>query len=216
MSSSLKKPSGFFHRFDQNVPTICLSHSLTVLSKYTQQFAQNLFNHIPIGFFESLWSNWTKLRVSFESFQMNLPDMFWANCWIYFERTLNGWLRHMVGTFWSNLWNKPLGFFKKNPHVLWQVLLKLTHNLPTDPVKIKVVSIENFPTMDPLCWVWVNCLKTLNKLSMYPTGKTLSVPSDSGQLTGWGLVTTSQRTRTLWNTCRALEQRSHGAWWHSS
>ena len=45
MNSSFKKPSGFFHKFDQDVPTICLSHSLRVLSEYTQQFTQNILNH---------------------------------------------------------------------------------------------------------------------------------------------------------------------------
>jgi len=35
ISHSLKKPSGFFDNFVLNVPTICLSHSLRVLSKIT-------------------------------------------------------------------------------------------------------------------------------------------------------------------------------------
>ena len=151
MGSSLKKPSGFFHRFDQNVPTICLSHSLTVLSKYTQQFTQNIFNNIPIGFFESSWSNWTQLRVSFEYVQMNLPDMFWANCWVCFERTLNEWLRHMVGTFWSNLWKKPLGFFKEEPMGSLMGSFK-TYSQPTHWSHQDQIDgyIENLPTIYPL------------------------------------------------------------------
>ena len=32
LSHSLKKPSGFFHKLVQNMPTICLSHSSKVLS----------------------------------------------------------------------------------------------------------------------------------------------------------------------------------------
>ena len=37
--------------------------------------------------------------------------------------------------------------------------------------------IENLPTIYPLGKVWVNCLKTLNKLSMCLPGKTPSAPS---------------------------------------
>ena len=43
--------------------------------------------------------------------------------------------------------------------------------------------IENLPTIK----VWVNCLKTLNKLSMYLPGKTPSAPSD------WGISAKPQK-----------------------
>jgi len=43
----VNEPRGFFHNFDQNVPTMCLSHLLRVLSKNTQKYALN----VPSGFF---------------------------------------------------------------------------------------------------------------------------------------------------------------------
>jgi len=50
MGSSLKKPGGFFHKFDQNVPTTCLSHSLRVLLKNTSDLPKTYlagsFKHI--------------------------------------------------------------------------------------------------------------------------------------------------------------------------
>jgi len=108
--------------------------------------------------------------------------MFWANHWVFFERTLNEWLRHMVGTFWSNLWKKPPGFFKAEPMGSlmgsFKTYSQLTHWSHQDQID---GYIENFPTIYLLGKVWVNCLKTLNKLSMYPPGKTPSAPSEIHQ-----------------------------------
>ena len=38
MGYSLKEPTSFFHKLDQNVPPLYSSHSLRVLSKCTQKF----------------------------------------------------------------------------------------------------------------------------------------------------------------------------------
>jgi len=55
----VNEPTGFFHNFDQNVPTMCLSHSLRVLSKNAHKYAHN----VPVGSFQrthnklSMWFN---------------------------------------------------------------------------------------------------------------------------------------------------------------
>ena len=151
MGSSLKKPCGFFHKFDQNVPTICLSHSLRVLSKHTQQFAQNISGRFT----------WTYSK---ETLNLVQPDhelsknpisiwlsMFWVDGWVYFERTLNEWLRHIVGTFWSNLWKKLLGFFKEEPMGSlmgsFKTYSQLTHWSHQDQID---GCVENLPTIYPL------------------------------------------------------------------
>jgi len=52
---------------------------------------------------------------------------------------------------------------------------KLTHRSHQDQ---SGEYIENLLTIYPLGKVWVNCSKTLNKLSMYLSGKTPSAPSE--------------------------------------
>jgi len=155
MGSSLKKPGGFFHKFDQNVPTICLSHSLRVLSKNTQWFAQNI-----LGRFIQTYSKETRNLVQFYHKLSKNPlsiwlGTVWADCWVFCERSFDEWLRHMMGTFWSNYQRTHWVFSNKSPHrVLWWVLLKLTHHLPTDPIKIKVVStLRIYPPFTH----WVKC-----------------------------------------------------------
>jgi len=140
--------------------------------------------------------------------------MFWANCWVFFERTLNEWLRYIVGTFWSNLWKNPLGFFKEelmgSLMGSFKTYSQLTHWSHQDQ---SGEYIENLLTIYPLGKVWVNRLKTLNKLSMYLPGKTPSAPSDRRR----GFVETHRdlhlagqrcvrlRRSTLWGNQRAWE-----------
>ena len=65
---------------------MCLSHALWVLSKSTHQFDHNVPSHIPNGFFESLWENWTKLRILFDYIEINPLGTFWSDWWVLFER----------------------------------------------------------------------------------------------------------------------------------
>ena len=92
----LNEPPGFFDNFVQNLPTICLSHSLRVLSKNAQKFDHNVLNHILNEFFEK-----------------NPPGILWSNIWAFCERTLNEWLRKIVGEFWTKLSKNPGGSFRK-------------------------------------------------------------------------------------------------------
>ena len=107
--------------------------------------------------------------------------MFWANWWVFLkELSMSG-----SGIWWAhfdqicernhqafskrNSWNSLMGSFK--------TYSQLTHWSHQDQ---SGEYIENLPTFYPLGKVWVNCLKTLNKLSMYPPGNTPSTPSESG------------------------------------
>ena len=150
--NSLKEPTGFFENFIQKVPIMCLSHSVWVLSKSTHQFDHNVPNHIPNGFFESLWENWTKLKILFDYIEINPVGTFWSDWWVLFERTHTEWLRHMMGTFWMKFSKNPLGSFKELPggyfggH-FWKI-----------------------PTPYPLGKSWANCFRTLYVLSMDPLG----------------------------------------------
>ena len=40
-------------------------------------------------------------------------SILWLYLWVNYERTLDEWLRHIVGILWTNLWKKPKGFFKQ-------------------------------------------------------------------------------------------------------
>ena len=102
---------------------------LTVGSfKKYHQFDHNIPNHIPNGFFESLWENWTKLRTLFDYTEINPVGTFWSDWWVLFERTHTEWLRHMMGTFWMK--------FSKSY-----------------PVGTLVGTVEKYPPLT--CWVKV-------------------------------------------------------------
>ena len=142
---------------------MCLSHSQRVLSKSTHQLDYNVPNHIPNGFFESLWENWTKLRILFDYIEINLLGTFWSDWWVLLERTLCKWLRHMVGTFWMKFSKNPLGSFKELPSgyfggYFWKILT------PYPPGKS-----------------WVNCFRTHHVLSMDPLGNWPLAPSGDRQ-----------------------------------
>ena len=67
----VKEIPGFFHDFVCNVPNVCLSHSLRVLSKSAQWCGHKVFSHISNGFFGSLLWNSTKLRIHCEYIKKN-------------------------------------------------------------------------------------------------------------------------------------------------
>jgi hypothetical protein len=98
--------------------------------------------------------------------------------WAHFERTLNEWPRFVVGSLRTScertlgalskgcLLGILTGSFRTNP--------KFTHGAHHDQnggYVLKELSIC------PLGIKWVNCLKTLNKLTMCLPGKTPSAPS---------------------------------------
>ena len=92
----VKELPGFFHDFVYNVSSICLSHSLRVLSKSVQWCGHKVFNPTLNHFFESLLWNSVILRIYCEYIKKNHPGKFWSHNWVLFERTLNEWLRCIV------------------------------------------------------------------------------------------------------------------------
>ena len=80
-----------------NVPIKNLSHLLRVLSKSTPPCYHNVLNHILNGFFESLW--WNESHVEFFVGSLEKLVGYVVITWkSTFERTLNKWLRFLMGT----------------------------------------------------------------------------------------------------------------------
>ena len=111
----LSKTDGFFHNLLSNVPITNLSHSLRVLSKSTHSYDHN----VPSGFF---WKNsWRNLNVAqfYHKLSKNSLSIWlitlWSDQWVLFERTLNEWLRFVMGTLESKLWKNPWVSLKKYP-----------------------------------------------------------------------------------------------------
>jgi len=74
-----------------------------------------LFQSIPsylITIYSMIYSM-SSLRICCEFFEKSPLDTLWAHFWVFFERTLNEWLRSIVGIFWSKLWKNPGSSFKK-------------------------------------------------------------------------------------------------------
>jgi hypothetical protein len=102
-----------------------------------------------------------------------------ATLWAHFERTLNKWLRFVTGPFRTNC-ERTLEVLSKG--CLMGILTssfrphpKLTHRAHCDQSGEQVLKELS---ICPLGIRWVNCLKTLNKLTMCLPGKTPSVPSE--------------------------------------
>ena len=72
-----------------------------------------ILTHMLSEFIESLWWNWTKLRVYYEYIVKNPMGMLLSIFWVNYERTFDEWLRYIVGIFWTNLWKKPKGLFQR-------------------------------------------------------------------------------------------------------
>ena len=143
-----KKPWGFFHKFTQNAPKLCLSHSLRVLSKNASKYIHN----VPTRFI-SIYSKETLNGVQFyQKLLINSLDMqlsiFWIYLGVFFERTLNEWLRYSLDTFWVNLWKEPQGFFLKMFSMCplikvrsnWWAHFECVLNVPTGLIEIKMMS----------------------------------------------------------------------------
>ena len=192
VSHSLKKPSGFFHKFVQNVPTISLSHSSRVLSKSTHWCDHN----IPTEFF-SKNSQRTQHVAQFHHELSKNPlgvwlSTLWSHQWVLYERTLDEWLRFLMGTLWSELWKKPEGSFTKYPlGTVWCELWKKSRVPFTKcPLGSWVGTFQKYSPctqwvkweqIDGFFWKilgmypvgigWANCFRNHNELTMYPLGK---------------------------------------------
>jgi len=103
----VKELTGFSHRLDQNLPSMCLSHSSRALSKITQECDHNLLNYMLSEFFESLLCNW----VNWELIENTSKRTQWVCSWAY------------SGQFMK----EPCGFFHKIPS--GQILIKFMKEL---------------------------------------------------------------------------------------
>ena len=155
------------------MPTTNLSHSSGVLSKFTQRYAHNKLNHIPNEFIESLWWNWTKLRVFFEFIEKNPVGILLSLFWMISERTLNEWLRVCCGHILIKIVKEPLGFFQPKPsgHVLIKILKEPLGFFQTKPSGFVAEFFLKMPSIKPVGLSQVYCLKNQKKLSIYLVGK---------------------------------------------
>jgi len=138
----------FFHKIPTNMTTICLVGSF--------QRTHNKLSKNPL----SMWLS-----------------ILWSNCWVFYERTLNEWLRHIVGKFWSKLSKNPRGSFKGylmgNLAGFFWKNSQLTYQSKWDQSGEQVLKEL---TTYPLGKVGANWSQTLNKLSICLPGKTPSAP----------------------------------------
>ena len=194
-----KKPWGFFHEFAQNAPKIYLSHSLRVLLKNAPKFVHN----VPTGFIPMFWKKTLNVVQFHQKFTINSVGMWlstlWTYCRAFFERTLNEWLRYILGAFCANLWKKPQGFFENafnvptdQNKIKLMVYFEFVLNVPSGLIEIKTMGIFWMCLAGILLGFFLdvfkfyslgilqaNCLKTLKKLSMCLPGKQGSAPSVS-------------------------------------
>jgi len=101
--------SQFWSKCTHNVPEPLIESSfkeyLKICPQYTQSYTQWVLWEfvVKLNHIESL------LGVLWKEPTGHIVCIFW----VFFERTLNEWLRHIVGTFWSKLWKNPVGSFTK-------------------------------------------------------------------------------------------------------
>ena len=146
MGYSLKEPTSFFHKLDQNVPPLYLNHSLSSFKMYPEIWSSCAQPYTQWV----LWEFVVKLN--------QIESLFWILLneppGYILKELLMEWLRHRVGTFLSHYERTHRVLLRVTSWVLWWVLLKPTNHLPTDPIKIKVVS--KLRTCPPFA-LWVKC-----------------------------------------------------------
>jgi len=111
--------------------------------EFFQNVLRDLLKTYPVGSFKtfqkklSIWLNFTT----------NSQRTHWVNGWVQYGQIAGYFVKEVMvsgsGTWWAHfdqIIKEPTGYFQTRAHrVLWWVLLKLTHHLPSDPIKIKVV-----------------------------------------------------------------------------
>ena len=173
MSSSLKEPGDFFHKFDQDVPTFAWA---------TQwEFFQKIPNNLPKTYLAGSFKHFQKKLSIWFNFTMNSQKTHWVYGWVCYGQSAGYFLKELSmsgsGIWWAhfdqiyewnhqpfskrNSWNSLMGSFKT-----YSQLTYWSHQDQSGEY------IENLPTFYPLGKLRVNCLKTLNKLSMCLPGNT--------------------------------------------
>ena len=152
MGHSLKEPTGFFHNFERNVPTTCLSHSSRVLSKNAQQL---------ITLYSAIYSMSSlrvcgKIEPHWEFVVSSLKKTHWAHCGCIIEYSLKELLMSGSGKLWvhfaQNCERTQWVLSKSGSWVCCWFFFERTLNLPTDHIEIKVVSIF-WKNSEFTCWV---------------------------------------------------------------
>jgi len=121
-----------------------------------------------------------KIEPHWEFVVSSLKRTHWAHCGHTFGYFLKELSMSGSGTLWVH--------FDQNSQntcwVIWWAHFEFDLNVPTNHIEIKVVSkfLKKLSTY-LLAKVWVNSLKTLNKLTMYLPGMTPSAPSGNGSCT---------------------------------
>ena len=98
------------------------------------------------------------------------PGMLWSNLCALFERTHKEWLRHMLGTCWTNLQKNPVSSFKSAPSgYLGGYFSNVTTMWPPVTLVIKVMStFQKWSQSTPwVMWVQVYPETTKNPQSTH-------------------------------------------------
>ena len=126
---------------------------------------------------------------------------FWSNLW---KNSVGSFTKCLMGKVWSDLWKNPQVSYKicligTLMGFLWShsQLTQRSHWDQSGGLFLNELSIH------PLGKVWVNCLRSLKKPSIYPLGKTPSAPSDIWLVTRFP----KHDTRGIGNAVEDLRQR---------
>ena len=123
--------------------------------KSAQQCGHKVFNHILGDFFGGLLWNSTKLWIHCEYIKKNPLGTFWSHNWAPFERTLNEWLRCIIGHIVNKIVKETREFFHKVP----------SGHFDGD--------FYNVPSMDPQGTLWSNWWALCKRTQHVPTGQRL-------------------------------------------
>jgi len=133
------------HQFLSQIRSKCASFVLEPL-------IESSFKMYP-----EIWSSCAQPYTQWVLWEFLLNTFEWTP-WVSFDQIpkYSWWSSSGIGwAHFDHILKEPTGFFQRvTSWVLWWVLLKLTHHLPTDHIKIKVVSkLRTCPPFAP----WVKC-----------------------------------------------------------
>ena len=127
-----------------------------------QEFFQNVLRDLPKTYPVGSFKTFQKKLSMWFNFTTNSQRNHWIYGWAHWDQITRYFVKEPLmsgsGTWWAHfdqIIKEPSGFFLRITHrVHWWVLLKLTQHLPSDPIKIKVVSTLR---ICPPFTHWVQC-----------------------------------------------------------
>ena len=139
VSHCLKDLTEFFH----NLIKMCPQCAWATHWESFQKIPQNSTTMYPTIYLISFLRVYDEIELHWDFVLNKSTGALWLNFREFSERTLNEWLRHIEGTFWSNYERNQWVLSNSGPQVLWWVLWwvhsKCTGNVLTDPIKIKLI-----------------------------------------------------------------------------